>query len=101
MPVVISQYLGSADGQRGWWLHYTRREVGFGEDGDLVHVLTLIAPCACGTYITVELVGEDALIVMLDELTTPPGAPVDCDYRLQVRGAGWADTRHDSTEPPF
>ncbi|TQK42306.1 AAA domain-containing protein [Streptomyces sp. SLBN-118] len=91
-------YLGSADGQCGWWLHYTRREEGFGEDGDLAHVLTLIAPCACGTYITVELVDEDALIVMLDELDTPP---VACNYRLRVREASWADARHDSTEAPF
>ncbi|WP_445520947.1 hypothetical protein [Streptomyces sp. NEAU-174] len=94
-------YLGSADGQRGWWLHYTRREESMGEDGDLAHILTLIAPCSCGTYLTVELADEDHLIVLLDELHTPPGAPVDCDYRLRIRAGSYADPTHTSTEPPF
>ncbi|MEW2471061.1 hypothetical protein AB0919_39680 [Streptomyces sp. NPDC046994] len=94
-------HLGSADGTRGWWLHYTRREQGFGEDGDLVHVLTLIAPCSCGSYLTVELVDEDHLIVVLDELDTEPGAPVDCDYRLRIRRNSYADPAHSSVEPPL
>lgn len=94
-------YLGSADGQRGWWLHYTRREEGVGEDGDLAHVLTLIAPCSCGTYLAVELADEDHLIVLLDELDTAPGAPVDCDYRLRIRAGSYADPAHSSIEPPF
>ncbi|OIJ95429.1 hypothetical protein [Streptomyces colonosanans] len=94
-------YLGSADGQRGWWLHYTRREEGFGEGGDLVHVLTLIAPCSCGTYINVELADEDHLIVLLDELDTEPGAPVDCDYQLRIRASSYADPAHASIETPF
>ncbi|MGR3939551.1 hypothetical protein [Streptomyces sp. BRA346] len=94
-------YLGSADGQRGWWLHYTRREEGFGEDGDLAHVLTLIAPCSCGTYLTVQLTDEDHLILLLSELATPPGAPADCDYRLRIRSSNYADPAHTSIEPPF
>ncbi|MGP3978949.1 hypothetical protein ACTWQF_34040 [Streptomyces sp. 8N114] len=94
-------YLGSADGQRGWWLHYTQREEGSGEDGDLAHVLTLIAPCSCGTYLHAELVDEDHLVVLLHELDTPPGAPVDCNWQLLIRSASYADTAHTSTEPPL
>lgn len=94
-------YLGSADAQRGWWLHYTRREDGVGEDSDLVHVLTLIAPCSCGTYLNVELVDEDHLIVLLDELDTPPGTPVDCDYQLRIRASSYADPTHTSVEQPL
>ncbi|MFE5714516.1 hypothetical protein ACFQ7J_27350 [Streptomyces sp. NPDC056501] len=65
-------YLGSADSIRGWWLHYTQRH---DQLGDPIHVLTLIAPCACGTYLHADIPHEDALIVMLDELNTPPGPP--------------------------
>ncbi|MFI9772151.1 hypothetical protein ACIHJG_35605 [Streptomyces sp. NPDC052415] len=93
-------YLGSADGLRSWWLYYTRREEGAGEDGDLVHVLTLIAPCSCGTYLSVDLADEDHLIVLLDELDTVPGAPIDCDYRLRIRSSSYADPAHTSIEPP-
>lgn len=94
-------YLGSTDGQRGWWLHYTRRDEGAGEDGGLAHVLTLIAPCSCGTYLSVELADEDHLIVLLDELDTAPGTPVDCDYRLRIRAGSYADPAHTSVEPPL
>jgi hypothetical protein len=94
-------YLGSADGQRGWWLHYTRRDEGAGEDGGLAHVLTLIAPCSCGTYLSVELADEDHLIVLLDELDTDPGAPIDCDYRLRIRASSYTDPAHRSVEPPL
>ncbi|MFD3719839.1 hypothetical protein [Streptomyces sp. NPDC058674] len=101
LPASAVTYLGSTDGSRGWWLHYTRRHDEQNEDGDLLHVLTLIAPCDCGAYTDVELVDEDALIVLLDELDTEPGAPVPCDYRLRIRRSSYLDPRHDSTEPPF
>ncbi|MEV6383111.1 hypothetical protein AB0M31_27325 [Streptomyces sp. NPDC051773] len=101
LMVSAVTYLGSADGLRGWWLHYTRREEGFGEHGDLVHVLTLIAPCSCGTYLSVELVNEDHLIVLLDELHTAPGAAIDCDYQLRIQSSSYADPAHTSIEPPF
>ncbi|MFD9047797.1 hypothetical protein [Streptomyces zaomyceticus] len=91
-------HLGSADGMRGWWLHYTRRHDQF---GDPLHNLTLIAPCACGTYLHADIPHEDALIEMLNELDTPPGAPVSCDHRLRIRTASCADQDHDSFEPPF
>ncbi|MEU7222293.1 hypothetical protein [Streptomyces chrestomyceticus] len=91
-------YLGSADGTRGWWLHATQRHDQLGE---AQHVLALIAPCTCGTYLHVEIPDEDALIVMLDELDTAPGAPVACDYRLRIRSASYADPAHDDFEPPF
>jgi hypothetical protein len=93
-------YLGSHDGRRGWWLHYTRR-VGYGEDGDVQHVVTLIAPCACGTYLTADLADENALALMLDELDTKPGAPVACDYRLRIRTNSYDDHSHTSVEPAF
>ncbi|HET6357126.1 hypothetical protein [Streptomyces sp.] len=48
-----------------------------------------------------ELVDEDALIVMLGELDTVPGAPVGCDCRPGIRGSSFANTRHESTETPF
>ncbi|MFB7453482.1 hypothetical protein [Streptomyces sp. NPDC056194] len=91
-------YLGSADGMRGWWLHYTQRR---DQLGDPRHFLTLIAPCACGTYLTADIANEDALIAMLDELKTPPGAPVACDHQLRIRATSYADQDHDSFEPPF
>jgi hypothetical protein len=91
-------YLGSADGIRGWWLHYTQRHDQLDKPS---HVLTLIAPCGCGSYFLVEIADEDALFVMLDELDTPPGAPVDCDHRLRIRSASYADPSHDSFEQPF
>lgn len=94
-------YLGSDDGVRGWWLHYTRRVVGYGEDGDVHHVVTLIAPCTCGTYITAEISDEHALVLMLDEIRTKPGAPVDCDYRLRIRANSYADFAHSSVETAF
>ncbi|WP_052499854.1 hypothetical protein [Streptomyces vietnamensis] len=90
--------LGSADGIRSWWLHYTQRTDQLGEHR---HILTLIAPCACGTYFHVEIPDEDALIAMLDELDTAPGAPVDCNHRLRIRSDSNADQTHDSYEPPF
>ncbi|MEU8550546.1 hypothetical protein AB0C81_26795 [Streptomyces roseoverticillatus] len=91
-------YLGSTDGIRGWWLHYTQRHDWTGEPQ---HALNLIAPCACGTYFHVEIPDEDALIAMLDELDTVPGTPVDCDYRLRIRSASYADQNHDSFGQPF
>ncbi|MFI8769525.1 hypothetical protein ACIGN6_32100 [Streptomyces sp. NPDC053792] len=91
-------YLGSADGVRGWWLHYTQRR---DQLGDPLHLLTLIAPCACGTYLHADIPSEDALIAMLNELDTPPGAPVTCDHRLRIRAASYADQDHASFEPPF
>ncbi|MEU6621919.1 hypothetical protein ABZ926_14240 [Streptomyces litmocidini] len=91
-------YLGSADGVRGWWVHYTQRRDQLGEPN---HVLTLIAPCACGTYLHADIADEDTLIAMLDELKTPPGAPVACDHRLRIRAASYADQDHDSFEPPL
>jgi hypothetical protein len=96
-------YLGDTeDGRRGWWLHHTRRDDGVGdEEQDLVHVLTLIAPCACGAYADVALTDEDDLIAILAELETEPGAPVPCDHRLQIRRSSAYDTRHDDVEPPF
>ncbi|MEV5598902.1 hypothetical protein [Streptomyces sp. NPDC052496] len=90
--------LGSADGDHSWWLHATQRHDQLGE---AQHVLTLIAPCTCGTYLHVEIPDEDALIMMLDELDTAPGAPVACDYRLRIRSASYADPAHDDFEPPF
>ncbi|MGW7463822.1 hypothetical protein ACWGJT_03725 [Streptomyces xantholiticus] len=92
--------MGSHDGRHGWWLHYMRR-VGSGEDGDVQQVLTLIAPCTCGTYLTAELADENALVLMLDELDTQPGAPVDCDYRLRIRSSSYVDHSHTSVEPAF
>ncbi|MGW0632976.1 hypothetical protein, partial [Streptomyces sp. NPDC002758] len=77
------------------------REEGVDEDGGLVHVLTLIAPCSCGTYLTVELADEDHLIGLLDDLDTEPGAPVACDYRLRIRASSYADPAHSSVEPPL
>ncbi|MFI9311562.1 hypothetical protein [Streptomyces triculaminicus] len=91
-------YLGSADGVRGWWLHYTHRRDWTGQPQP---VLTLIAPCACGTYLHAEIAHEEDLTVMLGELDTAPGAPVDCDYRLRVRSASYADPSHESVEQPF
>ncbi|MFD3728809.1 hypothetical protein [Streptomyces sp. NPDC058671] len=91
-------YLGSADSIRGWWLHYTQRP---DQLGDPRHLLTLIAPCACGTYLHTDIASEDALIAMFGELSTPPGAPVDCDHRLRIRAASRAEKVHDSFEPPF
>ncbi|MER0443229.1 hypothetical protein ABR738_01315 [Streptomyces sp. Edi4] len=93
-------HLGTVDGVRGWWLHYTRHPETVEHD-DLVHVLTLIAPCVCGSYTEVELVDEDALIVLLDELDTPPGAPIACDPQLRIRRTSYADTRHANLEPPW
>lgn len=92
-------YLGSPDTRRGWWLHYTRRENDV--DGELDHVLTLIAPCSCGEYVDQELADEDTLIAMLAELDTEPGAAIDCDYVLRIRTDSYADSRHESFEPPF
>jgi hypothetical protein len=93
-------FLGSADATRGWWLHYTRRP-DHHTDGDQARVLTLIAPCDCGAYVDVELIDEDALIVLMDELDTQPGAPVPCDYTLRIRRTSYDDDRHSSTEPAF
>ncbi|MEU7206137.1 hypothetical protein [Streptomyces sp. NPDC045470] len=90
--------LGSADGNHSWWLHTTQRR---DQVGEAQHVLTLIAPCACGTYLYAEIPDEDALIVMLDELDTAPGAPVACDYQLRIRAASYADPAHASIGPPF
>ncbi|WP_331735977.1 hypothetical protein [Streptomyces sp. NBC_00057] len=97
-------FLGSADGGRGWWLHYSLTQIGHDEDGDMAHLVTLVAPCECGTYTSVELPDEDALIVLLHELDTPPGAPVRCDWQLRIRRASLTDTRHTSVldeGPPF
>lgn len=80
-------------GTRGWWLHYTRLQ---DQLGDPQHILTLIAPCSCGTYLHVKIPDEDTLIAMLDQLDTAPGAPVVCDYRLRIRSASYADQDHDS-----
>lgn len=97
---VAVAFLGNAaDDTRGWWLHYTSRENSDCE-GDLRHVLTLIAPCACGAYAETELADEDMLIALLNELDSEPGAPVPCDYLLRIRG-GYTDTRHTSIAPPF
>ncbi|OEJ36341.1 hypothetical protein [Streptomyces agglomeratus] len=95
--------LGSADTSRGWWLHYSLTRVGHDEDGDMVHTITLIAPCACGTYIDIELPDQDALVVILDELDTAPGHPVACDCSLRIRRTSIEDRRHTSVldEPPF
>ncbi|MFC8953744.1 hypothetical protein ACFT8P_14105 [Streptomyces sp. NPDC057101] len=43
----------------------------------------------------------DALIALLDELETTPGAPVDCDDRLRIRSASYTDQDHTSFELPF
>ncbi|WP_367140652.1 MULTISPECIES: hypothetical protein [Streptomyces] len=91
-------YRGPADSTRGWWLHYTQHH---DQLGDPRHALTLTAPCACGTYLSVELPDEDTLIRMLDELNTPPGTPVACDHRLRIRAASYGDPSHDSFEQPF
>ncbi|MET8129897.1 hypothetical protein ABZV67_38510 [Streptomyces sp. NPDC005065] len=83
---------------------YSLTQIGHGEDGNMVHLVTLIAPCECGTYTSVELPDEDALIVLLDELDTAPGAPVRCDWQLRIRRASLTDTRHTSVlddGPPF
>ncbi|MGW2564246.1 hypothetical protein ACWCXB_34580 [Streptomyces sp. NPDC001514] len=100
----VVTYLGSADDIHGWWLHYTQLR---DESGEPQPALTLIAPCACGTYIDVKVRDEDALIVMLDELDTAPGAPVACDYHLRIRSHSYADPAHNSflrpsvdTSPP-
>ncbi|RLU86331.1 hypothetical protein CTZ27_25510 [Streptomyces griseocarneus] len=87
-----------ADGTRGWRLHYTQRHDRLGE---VQHVLTLIAPCACGAYLHTEVHDENTLITMPDELDTIPGAPAACDYRLRIRSAGSTDPAHAGTEPPF
>ncbi|MFF3343184.1 hypothetical protein [Streptomyces flavidovirens] len=73
LPASAVAFLGSADGNRGWWLHYSLTPVGHHEDGDLVHTITRIAPCDCGAYIDVELPDQDALVVILDELDMTPG----------------------------
>ncbi|MER5556364.1 hypothetical protein ABT001_32705 [Streptomyces sp. NPDC002793] len=91
-------YLGTADHVHGWWLHYTQRHDQLGEAR---HTLTLVAPCACGTYLHRTLPDEDTLNAVLDELDTAPGAPVTCDHRLLIRSASYADQDHDSFEPPF
>ncbi|MFE9444903.1 hypothetical protein ACFYO2_39405 [Streptomyces sp. NPDC006602] len=94
-------YLGSADGQRGWWLHYTRREEGVGEDGDLAHVLTLIAPLLL-RHLPGRGTGRRRPPDRPAGRTRhPPGAPVDCDYRLRIRASSYADPTHSSIEPPF
>ncbi|MDI3390463.1 hypothetical protein QIS99_30355 [Streptomyces sp. B-S-A8] len=87
-------YLGSADRVRGWWLHYT-------QSPGWQHLLILIAPCQCGTYCYVHLRNEEQLQTLLDELDTAPGAPVRCDYRLQIRSESDADQDHDSYEAPW
>ncbi|WLQ53721.1 hypothetical protein P8A21_39965 (plasmid) [Streptomyces poriferorum] len=91
-------FLGTEIGNRAWWLHYTRRPT-MQPLADRAHVLTLIAPCECGTYINVELTDEDFLIVLLDELDTPPGTPVPCDRSLRIRRNSHSDNRHASTSP--
>lgn len=103
LPSSAVAFLGSTDGNRGWWLHYSLTQAGHDEDGDLVHTITLIAPCVCGAYVDVELPDQDALVVILDELDTTPGAPVPCDWRLRIRRTSIADSWHASVldEPPF
>lgn len=56
---------------------------------------------ACGTYLHADIVNGDALIALLDELETTPGAPVDCDHRLRIRSASYAGQDHTSFELPF
>ncbi|MDI3408330.1 hypothetical protein [Streptomyces cavernicola] len=63
--------------------------------------MALVAPCACGTYFYVHLRDEQQLQAILAELDTEPGAPVRCDYQLQIRSESYADPEHDSTEPPW
>ncbi|MEU1122008.1 hypothetical protein ABZ371_00070 [Streptomyces sp. NPDC005899] len=97
-------HLGSTDNTHAWWLHYSLTQIGHDEDGDLAHLVTLTAPCECGTYTSIEPPDEDALIVLLDELDTPPGTPAPCDWRLKIRRASLTDTRHTSVlddRPPF
>ncbi|GGX39994.1 hypothetical protein [Streptomyces chryseus] len=103
LPASAVVALGSTDGSRGWWLHYSLTSVGHDEDGDMVHTIILIAPCACGAYIDVELPDQDALVILLDELDTAPGHPVPCDWRLRIRRTSTEDRRHTSVldEPPF
>ncbi|WP_331730627.1 hypothetical protein [Streptomyces sp. NBC_01174] len=97
-PACAVAYLGSADHIHGWWLHYTQRHDQLGE---VQHVLTLVAPCACGTYLHRELPDEITLNTVLDALDTAPGAPVTCEHRLSIRSASHADHDHNSFEPPL
>ncbi|MEV8311886.1 hypothetical protein AB0P36_32310 [Streptomyces flavidovirens] len=103
LPASAVAFLGSADGSRGWWLHYSLAPVGHDEDGDMVHTIILVAPCVCGAYVDVELPDQDALVVILDELDTQPGRPVPCDWHLRIRRTSIADRRHTSAldKPPF